>query len=230
MSVADMAQREDRPAHVFFERVPVQDKAASLREGRYVATDVDYVNVTPAYSKDCYRAKAQAWFEQVARDVAAGRTPERWMELWREAYQRWQSGQEVPLNGVPIKGWGVISPAQQEMLIRMNCLTVEDLAAANDEGMRRIGMGALDLRNKAKAWLQSMQDHGPLTMKVAELERENANLGMQLATLMEQVNSLRALVPTATADTPAPPDIKASDILPEPEAPRGRGRSRTVKE
>lgn len=234
MSAAELASsREERPAHVFFERVAIEDKAASLREGRYVARDVDYVNVTPAYSKDCYRSKAESWFKQVEADVNAQRTPERWLEQWREAYRRWQNGQEMPLNGTPVKGWGVISPAQQEMLIRMNCLTVEDLAGANDEGLRRIGMGALDLRSKAQAWLQSVKDHGPLTMEVTELRKENANLSAQVDTLTAQVNALAAQVKAVPALSIVPPEdeIGIGDILPEPEqsaqtvaARRGRPR------
>ncbi|OGT54245.1 MAG: hypothetical protein A3E01_00210 [Gammaproteobacteria bacterium RIFCSPHIGHO2_12_FULL_63_22] len=225
MSAAELASsREERPAHVFFERIAVEDKAASLREGRYVARDIDYVNVTPAYSKDCYRAKAESWFTQVESDVGAGRTPERWLEQWREAYRRWQNGQEMPLNGTPIKGWGVISPAQQEMLIRMNCLTVEDLAGTNDEGLRRIGMGGIDLRSKAQAWLQSVKDHGPLTLEVTELRKANVNLEMQVATLTDQVAKLGAQV---GAQGPAlalvePDSLSAADILPDPEPAAGK--------
>jgi len=237
-SAAQLAtEREERPAHVFFERVAVEDKAATLREGRYVAKDVDYVNVTPAYSKDCYRAKAASWFETVARDVQAGRTPERWLEQWREAYQRWQNGQEIPLHGTPIRGWGVISPAQQEMLIRLNCLTVEDLADTNEEGMRRIGMGGLELRNKAKAWLQSVKDHGPLTLKVTELEKENTNLRTQIGTLIEQTMALQSQVAAlarGTADAPIPsvPEerIEAVDIMPDDEPVRRARRPRVPTE
>lgn len=248
MSASDLASREERPAHVWFERVAIEDKAASLQQGRYVAKDVDYVNVTPAYSKDCFRSKVESWMENVERDVQAGRTPERWAEHWKESYRRWQNGQEMPLTGTPIRGWGVISPAQQETLIRMNCLTVEDLADTNEEGMRRIGMGALDLRNKAKAWLATVQDHGPVTIKMAELEKENANLTTQVGTLMEQVMALSSQVkamsgPQGVVYTEAAQSdgIGLSDILPDaepvvltepvtPAAPAKRSRPRVPTE
>lgn len=224
MSVIDLTSREERPAYVSFERVPVEDIEASRREGRYVAKDVDYVNVTPAYSKDIYRAKVDQWLTQVERDVAAERTPARWLELWREAYQRWREGQEIPLNGTPIKGWALISPAQQEMLIRMNCRTVEDLAGASGEGLQRIGIGALDLKNKAVAWLQAARDHGPLALKAADLERQNAGLQAQVSTLTEQVEALMGQMRAMAATTPSVPEerIEAVDILPEPEVPKRR--------
>ena len=238
MSASDLASREERPAHVWFERVAIEDKAASLAAGRYVAKDVDYVNVTPAYSKDCFRSKVDSWLETVERDVQAGRTPERWMEHWKESYHRWQNGQEMPLTGTPIRGWGVISPAQQETLIRMNCLTVEDLADTNEEGMRRIGMGALDLRNKAKAWLATVADHGPVTIKMAELEKENANLTTQVGTLMEQVMALSSQVKAMQGpqgviqggyEAPADDNIGLSDILPDEEPVVGAQATKRVQ-
>lgn len=238
MSASDLASREERPAHVWFERVAIEDKAASLAAGRYVAKDVDYVNVTPAYSKDCFRSKVESWLETVERDVQAGRTPERWMEHWKEAYRRWQNGQEMPLTGTPIRGWGLISPAQQETLIRMNCLTVEDLADTNEEGMRRIGMGALDLRNKAKAWLATLVDHGPVAIKVAELEKENANLTTQVGTLMEQVMALSSQVKAMQRpqgviqggyQAPADDSIGLSDILPNEEPVVGPTATKRVQ-
>ena len=53
MSVGELISREERPAYVRFERRPMEDKAASIREGRYVAKDVDFALVTPPYSNDC---------------------------------------------------------------------------------------------------------------------------------------------------------------------------------
>ena len=153
MSVGELISREERPAYVRFERRPMEDKAASIREGRYVAKDVDFALVTPPYSKDCVEYKVEQWLINMERNVRDGRIPEKWADQWKASYNSWKNGQEMPLSGTPIKGWGVLSPAQQQTLIAMNCLTVEDLAGINDEGLRRIGMGAIELRDKAKNWL-----------------------------------------------------------------------------
>jgi polyhydroxyalkanoate synthesis regulator phasin len=145
----------------------------------------------------------------------------------------------MPLNGEPIKGWGVISPAQQANLIAINILTVEDLAAVNDEGCRRIGMGAAELRDKAKAWLSQMADKGPLTQENALLKGENVALKGENETLKARVKELserlelvqrgemaiNAYAPTMPRDD----GIAASDILEQPEAPR-RGRPRKIAE
>ena len=225
-AVGELQQREERRPFIRFERVPVDDKAASDEAGHYVAKDVDYVLVTPAYSKDVFKQEVSSWFEQCQRDVNAGRLPDKWLYDFKEMYQRWQNGQEMPPNGTPIKGWGVISPAMQQTLIHMNILTIEDLSQVNDEGMKRIGMGALDLKNKAQAWLDQMNDKGKLTMEMAALKQENLLLKGSLENLEQQFKLLQNQLKVAQSQTQQPAqiieapeteEITANDILPEEE-------------
>lgn len=235
MSVGDLTDRKERPAYVRFERVPVEDKAASQREGHYVARDVDMALITPPYSKDVFKIKVKQWFANLEQDIHNGRIDPKWVEDYKDAYRRWQNGQEIPLNGTAIRGWGVISPAQQETLIRMNVLTVEDLAGINDEGIKRVGMGASDLKNKAVAWLAQLKDKGPLTQEIAAIKAENSLLKSNVETLTGQVQALMAQVKTqqgfggGQAESQA---IGASDILdavpeiPDPSVRRGPGRPR----
>lgn len=215
MSLGDVSNREDRPAYVRFERRPLEDREASLREGRYVAKDVDFALVTPPYSKDCVEYKVTTWLTNMERNVRDGRIPEKWADMWKDALQKWRNGQEVPLNGTPILGWGVISPAQQQTLIAMNCLTVEDLAQVNDEGLKRIGMGGLELRNKAKNWLSSVKDHGGLTLQMSALQQENINLKASVEGLKAQVDALKSMIPQnqPTQVFHPPNEISASDLL-----------------
>ena len=231
-NIMDIAQdRKERPAYVKFERVAVEDKAASATAGRYVAKDVDMAFITPPYSRDIFKMKVTDWLTNMRQDVANGRMPEEWAQNYRKAYDAWKNGQELPLNGTPIKGWGVISPAVQEELLRLNIRTVEDLAKVTDEGQRAIGMGAIDLKNKAAAWLAQMDDKGGVTLKMASLEQQNAQLKGNVETLERQVRELLAVVQTQGAVqqgayNPPDPAISASDLLddvPEPPTVR-RGR------
>ena len=188
--VGDVNERQDRPAYVRFEIVPVEDKAASEAAGHYVARDVELALITPPYSKDIFKIKVPQRKMNMKQDVANGRLPEAWMDKYIDAYAKWKNGQEIPLNGTPIKGWGVISPAQQETLIRMNILTVEDLAQVNAEGLSRIGMGATELKNKATGWLAQLNDKGPLTQKIAAVTAENDQLKKSVESLQKQVEKL----------------------------------------
>ena len=238
MSVGELISTDERPPYVRFERQVVEDKAASIREGRYVGMDVDFVLVTPAGSKDEMPSKVDRWFETTKRNVSAGRMNPKWLKYWEEGYKRWKSGQEMPLNGTPIKGWGMISPAMQETLIRMRCMTIEDLAVLNDEGLRRVGMGSMELRNKAKNWLQAIKDQGPLVTQVTALEQENKILKEQVETLITQVAALKNAPQVQQQIVSHVPEITAEELLADepvekieslPIVPKRRGRPPKVK-
>jgi hypothetical protein len=230
-AVGEIQQRVDRPAQVEFERRAVEDVPASQKEGRYVAKDVDYVKIFVPYSKDINEMRVDRWFNNLDQYAKQDRIPRDWPANYRKLYQAWKDGQELPLNGTPIRGWGVISPAQQEMLIHLHIVTVEDLANMNDEGSRRVGMGALELKNKARNWLAQLTDKGPLTLKMTQLENENALLKRNLADLQETVSKLLAQsggdarVTVPIADTIAPNDIL--DEEPPPPKPR-KAREATI--
>lgn len=237
MSLLELMDREERPAYVRFECRPMEDKQASVREGRYVAKNVDFALVTPPYSKDCIEYKAEQWLISIEKNAREGRIPEKWVEQWKAAYKSWKNGQEMPLNGTPIKGWGVISPAQQQVMISINCLTVEDLAAINDEGLHRIGMGAVELRDKARNWLASMKDHGAVTVQLAAMAQENRNLLATVESLKAQVDALKNMIPRSPEvimESGHDNAISAADLLEEEpeeepeeeqeEEPKRRGR------
>jgi hypothetical protein len=222
--VGGLPERTDRKAYVRFELVPAEDKPASLLAGRYIAKDVEFALTSPPYSKDVVRQKVTTWLTTMEDNVRNDRLPRQWQDEYLADLAAWRKGQDIPLQGTAIRGWGVISPAQQENLIRINILTVEDLAGINDEGARRIGMGSLDLKNKAVAWLAQLTDKGPLTQEIASVKQENATLKASLATLEEQVKALVAAnaVPavTLTAPVKAPKfKISKNDILPDGEEP-----------
>lgn len=191
-SVGMMQERKDRPAYVRFERRPIEDRQASERDGMYRSKDVDFALVTPPYSKDCFEQPVADWLAQMKRDASSGRLPVDWYERYVQAYERWKKGEEMPLDGTPIKGWPVISPAMQKNLTGMLILTVEDLAAVNSDGMRRIGMGAQSLVDKAKAWLSQAKDKGPLTIENAALKAENQALKTTVGTLEARVKQLQS--------------------------------------
>lgn len=210
--------QEARPSVVRFERMAVQDMEASKTEGRYVAKDVDIACVTAAGSRDVYKQKVPQWLAQLQRDSNEGRLPPTWVRQYEESYKAWQSGQEMPLHGTPIKGWGMISASRQEELIRISVLTVEALAQLNDEGTGRLGMGGRQLKQKAAAWLEQLQDRGPMVTKMSDLQTENEHLKVSLQSLQDKVAVLAARQAV---------DVSTSDVV---ETKPTKLRSRLLKE
>lgn len=235
-AIDDITARAEQHPFVRFERVAVEDAAASRREGRYVARDIDYALVTPPYSKDIFKQKAEVWFAQLDRDEKDGRVSRRWIDDSKARYAAFKEGRELPLEGTPIRGWPVISPAMQEILLHHKIMTVEVAAGMNDEALRRVGMGAFDIKNKAIAWLQAAKDKGPLTMEVAQLKQENALLRSNLDSTTETVKALKAQMDTLMTHRPlgasneavpgyGPVDAAFQDAPPK----RGPGRPKRVE-
>lgn len=189
-----MLEREDRPAYVRFEKRAVEDKAASLKAGRAVCVDVDFALVTPPYSKDCVEYRVETWLSNMEHNVRRGKIPVKWAEQWKASYEAWKKGYDAPVNGTDVRNWSAITPAQVKNLLAAGCRTVEDLAAANDQAMRSIGMGANELKRKAIAYLQATKDHGPLVMRNNALEGENEQLRGTIDSLQSQLKLLQSQV------------------------------------
>ena len=227
-AIGMMSDRKERAPLIRFERIVEENIPASREAGHFVPKEVGYAVITPPYSSDVNKHELPAYWDKLQRDVQGGRFKQEWLDHYKKAYRAFCDGQELPVNGIPIRGWGVISPAQQESLTRMNILTVEDLAEVNDEGMKRIGMGAIDLKNKARAWLQQLTDKGPLVQEIAAVKKENGVLQGTINGLIAKVEQLTAMVQAQNMGMPATPQqqdgISASDILDEPEPVVRRGR------
>ena len=188
MAVNDlMDTKEERPAYVRFEVRAVKDPKASLKAGHYKSMDVDYVLVSALGSTDFMPKKAAKWFVEVEKSVERSRIPRKHLDLYREIYARWKTGQEPPVDGTSVKDWNALSPSQCENMLRCGIRTIEDMAQATEEGMRHIGAGALDLKNKANAWLQAGSDHGPLIEETAALKKENVQLKGTIQSLQDQI-------------------------------------------
>jgi hypothetical protein len=190
-----MDLQEERPAWVQFEMRAVEDRAATIANGYYSSKDVEIALITPPNSKDCVEMECGAWLKKNDEDERNGRIPASWRDKWKSAYDAWKNGQELPIDGHPIKGWGVISPAQQANLLAAGFRSVQDLAKANDEGLRRIGMGAVDLKNRAMAWLKAESGPGKAAQEIAALKADKERQEEQIKQLAATVDELKAMLP-----------------------------------
>lgn len=224
-AVGDIRELRERPAQIEFSRRPEEDQIASREQGRYVTRDIDYVTVFIPYSRDTNVFTVEQWLLNLEQYTREGRIPSDWMPNYKRLYEAWKNGQELPPDGTAIKGWGVISPAQQENLIHYRILTVEDAAGMGEDIMRKIGIGAVEIKNKAKTWLAQTADRGPLTLKMAAVEKENEVLKGSITSLQAQVDKLMQMLNNQEARVIVEtPTVELSDIIPEPEPVRAPKR------
>ena len=178
-------------AFVQFETRSKEDRKATIKEGHYVAIDVDYAIITPPGGNLV-----------VEREV-----DDEIMARYREGYDAWKKGQEVPVEGTHLKNWPVASPAQIDMCLRTNVRTVEELATLSESGVQRIGMGGITLRQKAQAWLDAANGTGK---GAAEIEKLTVIVSQQaleikeLRGLLQQQGYNKDKESTATRKKPGP--------------------------
>lgn len=191
-----MDQFEERPPYVRFEQRAVEDRQATLEAGMVQYKDVDYVLVTPAGTHDVHEEKAENWLKKQAKNAKDGRIPDSHYRHYEQMYERYKEGLELPENGIPIKNWPMITPAQVQQILQANIRTVEDLAAAPEEALVRMGMGARALKQKAEAYLQS-GDAGKAAGQIHDLQlklEEAEKAKEQQAEMIEQMSKRLAAI------------------------------------
>lgn len=183
----------DRPPYVQFERREIEDRNATEAAGAYRGKDIAFAIITPMGSKDRYEQIAEEWFVKLEQQVREGRFPPEWLGAYKTAYAAWKEGLELPVDGTPIRNWPLLSPAQVRLLTDLRVRAVEDLAAANEELMMRLGMGGRALKAKAVEFLAA-QAPGQSVERITRLERDNTAKDLEIASLRETVTSLESQV------------------------------------
>lgn len=214
-------------AHIAFETVSVlhEKKDASGLVTEITYRDEDQVTITqPGTKGDNFKASVPRWLAQNKIEVKAERLHPELEQKYRRAYEAWKANQEVPVEGTPIKHWPLVTPAQRDTLLYHHVRSVEELANLNDEGIRHLGMGAIGLKQKAKAWLMEATDKGPLAVENAKLHHEVTALTGTVNGLMEQLKEMRELVQKTQTPSVPSTDITADDLL-EDKPKRGRPRT-----
>jgi FtsZ-binding cell division protein ZapB len=182
------AIQEARPPYVEFKQVAVEDRNASIEQGRRVAKNINMAYVMQIGSKDQTEKIAEDWLAQLKRKSVEGEYPEAWVKHFDAKFQDWLAGRESPENGYPIREWAVLSPAEVENLLEMKIRTVEDLAAATEELLQK-NLGLRTLKQKAQAWLESANSGAE---QLAALKIENEQLKDTIERMNERLQAVEA--------------------------------------
>lgn len=177
-----------RPPFVEFKRIAVHDPIRTQELGRRVTKDVDFAFIMQPGSRDQVERVATDWLKSIKAkmlDASPDAYPEEWVTGFHNKYKAWLEGQDAPLNGLSVKEWPILSPSQAANFISLRILTVEDVAAMTEDAMGNFGLGARELREKARDWLKGQ-------VAAADLQKENAELKQQLLELAARMSELEA--------------------------------------
>lgn len=124
----------------FYSRT-VQDPVASREAGRPIFAQVPYIRIQQRGERDT--------FDQPANDYYKRRFRKEWEDFQadRDALQS--------ATGTPLAVLFPVNPEIVENLRYLKIFTVEDLAGLNDTQVQNIGMGGMDFRQRAQAFINA---------------------------------------------------------------------------
>ena len=186
----------------------IQDKAASLEEGRPIFRDRELLSIMVPGNRD--------GVVKLATDADKQRFPAH--------YQAFKLRQDqVVLEGMPLEEWPGITRSQMEEARFKNIRTVEALSNAPDSALLDM-RGFMQLKEKAVKYLEVSKDNATAG-KLVEAEKRASKLEAQLEQLQAQMNTLinkdlDGEVPDFCGDIPAAPVRRKRRTKAEMEAAR----------
>lgn len=190
-------KQPQRP-YVQFEFRPMENRAAKLADGQERFTDVAWAIVRAPGSKDSVEKVAEDWLTQLDAYARDQRIPPQWPSEYRNAFELWKRGEEVPVTGTAIKTWSAPTPAQRKSILAAGVLTVEDLAVANEQILGALGMNAHMLKRMAQSWLEEAKNKGATAAQLADAMLK---LESQAETIKNQANAIQSMQAQLTALT-----------------------------
>jgi len=184
--MVDMLTPEAHGFYVEFELRPEEDRNASMDSGHPVFRDVEVAIITmPGGSLVVDKIVSPELLNEWKNGT--DRKPPSPFAV--RAYEAWKEGREAPVNGIDLKNWPGVTPAQLKMCQGINVRTVEDLATANADTIRKLGMGGVALKDKAVSYMSSA-DTNKNSEQVAALRVELESLREALEKRDEQITAL----------------------------------------
>jgi hypothetical protein len=112
-------------------------------------------------------------------------------EFVRPLYEKWKENQTIVREGLDLKAWPAITKGQIKACEGLGLFTVEDIATATSAIREKLGMGANELVDKAKAWVGN-KDATATANRLAALEALIQTQSDDLKTARETIDQLMA--------------------------------------
>ena len=120
-----------------------------------------------------------------SRDEIVSRVNDEIIAQYPEEYRRWKETKRNSIEGTPLEMWPIMTPALVADLRYQKIHTVEHLATCSDVAIQKLGHGFLDLRQKARAYLEVAKDTAVVQKFAAENEQLRRDIEMLKAEIVK---------------------------------------------
>lgn len=172
---------DDNGLYVEFSMEAIQNEQRSIDEGRPIFEDKEYITIRIVGDTKTVRKRP------VQKEWQGNTPPD--TERWPRQYAAFKNQQSQSVDGTPITEWAAITKSDAASMKAMNIHTVEMLANLGDGNLN--WMGARQMRDKAKAWLEQAKEGTGLS----KLQAENEQLKTDMAALQNQMKALLEINP-----------------------------------
>ena len=181
-------QEVDEQLLVRFFHKERENKAATIKEGRPIFKEVEYVEIRIPGSRSV----------QACRPATEGDK-----QRFHRHYEAFKKRVELPEEGTLLAEWPQISRSQVEELKFFGVKTVENMANMSDTNATQF-QGGYALRTRAKEWLEKADSSALIAQKEA-MEARIAELEADIKLLRE--NALETDPEPGASTNPAPPTV-----------------------
>jgi hypothetical protein len=165
-----MSNPHESGAYVTFYMDAVEIKSESEKAGRPIFKDV-------AHIRKIIPGDATNIVERVAKDFDKQQHPKEWASFEAQG--------ATEHSGMPLEQWPQITRAQVKEAKYFEVHTVEQMAGLSDLHCQKLGMGFMELRNKAKAYIDAANGTAAQTAQAAENQRLRDEMDALKAQLAE---------------------------------------------
>jgi hypothetical protein len=202
-----------RRPYVKFEHRAVEDREASIKNGYYSTKDVVFILIVPHGSEGKSKLEYvySEWLSNIKNSGAThnqhdgdlissqARFPAEWLDAIEKSHAAWLKGETLEVSGTPLKTWPVLSPAQRQNCNSLHIFTVEELAGTSDDVAQSLGMGGINLRQRARDWLLVMNAApGKASAEMDRLRADAEASKTRTASLEAQLTALQAQIAQLT--------------------------------
>jgi predicted RecB family nuclease len=163
-----------------FVRFGLEELNSRVTDGKVSLKEVHMVYVTQPGSRDTVAYKVDRWFAQMEKLLADRRIPPQWVEAWRQSYERFKQGLSPTVEGTPLEAWPGVSRRQMARLKELGIYSVEAVAQMSAEAVNNVGMGATELKVRAKAFLDTAKNISSVSEELVKLRLANEALREEL--------------------------------------------------